>query len=486
MKDRKILLIAAVIAILMAFGIHRAQEFRFYNLESVNLFLYDRNHIWNVLTSHGGFAMLVSSFLTQFMRVPFIGAFIATMLYMLTGWMTGRIMTRFKGGEILAGLSFLPSVFLFLCLENDYYMFHGHVAFAMSVAAVLVCDSLPIKNPVLRCITDAIAAFLLYFLAGSAAIVFAVSIFVLEVLRSGIRGLWAVACPAVLFLSAFLSVRFSIASGWDTALTPFMYYSNPSTYFFPVYAWCLIPLLLVASRIASYFTFRPSHVLIASAAGVILSFFIAWNLYGKVHSRSNYRMLSEQYMAETGQWDEIIKTADRRQPTFLVSYLNLALAQKDMLMRNFMYFNPQPLSSLMYPAPNLKDGFSLQSAVYEAWGYHAAARQAAFDANLVTPGMCNPRQLQVLVRTNMALGAEDVARKYLGILEKTMFYRKWAESMKDGLGTGNNAILPHADEYVRYEGIKGDMRDILDADPSQRILAQFYELYQLLEKEEKI
>ena len=157
-----------------------------------------------------------------------------------------------------------------------------------------------------------------------------------------------------------------------------------------------------------------------------------------------------------------------------------------MLMRNFMYFNPQPLSSLMYPAPNLKDGFSLQSAVYEAWGYHAAARQAAFDANLVTPGMCNPRQLQVLVRTNMALGAEDVARKYLGILEKTMFYRKWAESMKDGLGTGHHAILPHADEYVRYEGIKGDMRDILDADPSQRILAQFYELYQLLEKEEKI
>lgn len=485
MKNRKIFLTSAAIAMLMAFGIHRSQEFRFYNLESVNLFLYDWKHIWSVLGSHGGFAMLVSSFLTQFMRIPFTGACIATMLYMLTGWMTGRIMTRFKGGEALAGLSLLPAAFLFLCLENDYYMFHGHVAFAISVAAVLICDSLPIRNLALRCIADAIAAFLLYFLVGSAAIVFAVSIFVLEMLRYGFRGVWAMTCPAVLLLSAFISVRFSIASGWDTALTPFMYYSNPSTYFFPAYAWAMLPLLIVASRIASYAKFRPSHILVASAAGVILSFFIAWNLYGKVHSRSNYRMLQEQYLAETGQWDEIINSADRRQPTFFVSYLNLALAQKDMLMRNFMYFNPQTLSSLMYPVPNLKDGFTLQSAVYEAWGYHAAARQAAFDANLVTPGMCNPRQLQVLVRTNMALGADDVARKYLSLLGKTLFYRKWAESKVDGLGEPS-AVLPHVDEYVRYDGMKGDMRDILDSDPSQRILAQFYELYQLLEKEEKI
>ena len=435
-------------------------------------------------------AMLVSSFLTQFMRIPFTGACIATMLYMLTGWMTGRIMTRFKGGEALAGLSLLPAAFLFLCLENDYYMFHGHVAFAISVAAVLVCDSLPIRNLAFRCIADAIVAFLLYFLVGSAAIVFAVSIFVLEMLRYGIRGIWAMTCPAVLLLSAFISVRFSIASGWDTALTPFMYYSNPSTYFFPAYAWTMLPLLIVASRIASYAKFRPSHILVASAAGVILSFFIAWNLYGKVHSRSNYRMLQEQYLAETGQWDEIINSADRRQPNYLISYLNLALAHKGMLVERLGSYNPQPVSKVMYPVLNLKTGMTLQSTVYLSWGYVSAARQAAFDANMLTPGMRNPYQLKILILTNMALDAPEVAEKYVGILEKTLFYRDWAKDMRRALDdpssepddiTRLRKALPSKGEYVRYDGLKGDMRDIMKTDHSDGILSQFYNAYMMLE-----
>ena len=52
----------------------------------------------------------------------------------------------------------------------------------------------------------------------------------------------------------------------------------------------------------------------------------------------------------------------------------------------------------------------------------------------------------------------------------------------EGLGV-MHASLPLTDEYARYEGIRGDMRDIHEACPSNRILAQFYELYQILDKE---
>lgn len=486
MKDRKKLLAAVVMTVLTAWGIHQVQEFRFCNLEGVNLFLYDTDHILAVLSGHGGLALLVSSFLTQFMRVPFLGAAIAAALYVLTGWMTGRILGKINGGSAMDGLAFLPVAFMFLCLENDYYMFHGHIALAMSVAALLAYASLPQDRPSLRYAAALAAAPLLYFLVGSAALVYAAGVLVLEILRNGLRGLRAVSCPAVMILTAAAFVRLSVASGWDTALTPFMYYSHPSTYFFPVYAWCSLPLLMVVAWAASRITLKPSHSMIVAGAGLALSFFVAWNLYGKVHSRSHYRLLSEQYMAEAGDWDGIIRTADRSQPTFFVSYLNLALARKDMLTKNFMHYRPQTLSSLMYPTPNLRAGFSMQSMVYGSWGYHAAARQAAFDANMVTPGMHNPRQLKVLVETNMALGDDEVALKYISILEKTLFYRKWAEARRDAIGGPSSAFLPHTDGYVRYDGIKGDMRDILEADPSQRILAQFYELYQILEKEEVI
>ena len=45
------------------------------------------------------------------------------------------------------------------------------------------------------------------------------------------------------------------------------------------------------------------------------------------------------------------------------------------------------------------------------------------------------------------------------------------------------ASLPDTDEYARYEGLVGDLRDIHLANPSDRIIGQFYELYQILDKE---
>ena len=147
----------------------------------------------------------------------------------------------------------------------------------------------------------------------------------------------------------------------------------------------------------------------------------------------------------------------------------------------------------MFPTQNLKTGLYLQSTVYQAWGYLGSARKAAFDGNVVTPGSRHPRQLQALVRLNLVLDAYDVSEKYINLLEKTLFYRKWASSMR-GYLENHEAIktdevmgqmyasIPLTDEYARYDGIVGDMRDILQANPSNRILSQFYELYKILEE----
>ena len=108
-------------------------------------------------------------------------------------------------------------------------------------------------------------------------------------------------------------------------------------------------------------------------------------------------------------------------------------------------------------------------------------------------GWRHPRQLQALVKINLVLGAHDVAEKYIQILEKTLFYREWAHDMRkflnapDAIAADDElgimlASQPLTDEYARYDGILGDMRDIYEACPSNRILAQFYELYQILEE----
>ena len=485
------MIIFAAVSVLMAVGVHLGQEFRFYNIESNDLLLYDWADIWAGLVKTGGVATFIASFLTQFMRIPFAGTIIVTGIYLLSAYLLYRILSRRTSSAAVSGIVFLPAAFLFLCMENDYYRFQGHVAFVLMLAALYAYVS--VSKEKIRYIAGVLIIPVLYQAAGSVAMVFAASAALWEISCNGLKGLKSLLYPAVLVLTAWIYVRCSLVSSWEHALTPFMYYDWPSTYFFPVYAWALVPVLILAAWIIGSVNLKPATANALAILGLAASLFLAADFYGKVHSRSYYRLIQEQYWAENEDWDQIINTADRKRPTFLVSYLNLALAQKGLLVQNFRYYNPQDLSSLMFPTPNLKTGLSLQSTVYMTWGYLGSARKAAFDGNVVTPGSRHPRQLQALVKINLVLGAHDVAEKYIQILEKTLFYRGWAHDMRRFLNDSEaiaadeelgmmHASLPLTDEYARYDGIMGDMRDIYEACPSNRILAQFYELYQILEE----
>ncbi len=487
MKERtRHIIFYAVAAVLLGVGIHLTQEFRFYNIAANELFIYDGAEIAGTLAETGGFAALTASFLSQFFCLSMAGTVILSGLYILIAWLAWKLLSKMNGRPVFRGAAFFPVVFLYLCLENDYYRFQGHIAFALVLTALYLYVSVPKEK--IRYAAGVVLIPLLYHLAGSVAVVFALCAFLWEVLRNGLKGLYALIYPVVFLLTALVYVRISMTAGWEHALTPFMYYDWPSTYFFPLYAWASVPVLMLAARFLSKEPSRLSAY--GPAIGLAAALALAGYFYNAVHSRSYYRLIQEQQLAAEGEWDEIIRTADRRQPDYLISYLNLALAHKGQLVEKLGYYNPQPVSKVMFPTPNLKTGLSLQSAVYLSWGYVAAARQAAFDANMVTPGMHNPAQLKVLVLTNMALGAPEVAEKYVNILDKTLFYRGWAQQMHLALNDPAcepdemrrlREALPQKGEYVRYDGLKGDMKDILEADPSNEILSQFYTAYQMLE-----
>ena len=111
------------VCVCMAAGVHLAQEFRFYNIESNDLFLYDWTDIWTRIQMTGGLSALLASFLTQFMRIHFVGTVIVTGLYMLVAYLVYKVLSRIHESAMTGGFAFLPVVFLFLCMENDYYRF---------------------------------------------------------------------------------------------------------------------------------------------------------------------------------------------------------------------------------------------------------------------------------------------------------------------------------------------------------------------------
>ena len=60
------ILVILIITLLMGLGIYLTQEYRFYNMESNNMFLYDGADILYKLQQTGGLALLMASFISQF------------------------------------------------------------------------------------------------------------------------------------------------------------------------------------------------------------------------------------------------------------------------------------------------------------------------------------------------------------------------------------------------------------------------------------
>ena len=87
------------------------------------------------------------------------------------------------------------------------------------------------------------------------------------------------------------------------------------------------------------------------------------------------------------------------------------------------------------------------------------SQRAVFEAMEDIPNYNKSgRALKRLVETNIICGHNDVARKYISILEKTTFYRKWAQSMRPLVDNPalikNNAFMEEAQEsYAKTEDV---------------------------------
>jgi hypothetical protein len=79
---------------------------------------------------------------------------------------------------------------------------------------------------------------------------------------------------------------------------------------------------------------------------------------------------------------------------------------------------------------SVSSAFIVSDMAYQLYWTNIAQR-VAFDAMEYIPNYNKSgRALKRLVETNIISGHYDVARKYITILEKTTFYRKWAHSMR--------------------------------------------------------
>ena len=165
-----------------------------------------------------------------------------------------------------------------------------------------------------------------------------------------------------------------------------------------------------------------------------------------IYNPKTIELLDYDLLVRGNRWEQVIQKAEKQQPDLpqSVCATNLALGMTNQMGRRageFFQNGPEGL----FP-PFSKDYFSTLTTaeVYFQLGLINTAQRYYFEAMEAAPNYKKScRCIRRLAETNLVNGQYDVARKYLHILEKTVFYKKWAQRTLSMIDDGEPSIMKH-------------------------------------------
>lgn len=395
--------------------------------EQLQLFLFDGDYFCERISEPGGLARYVAEFLVQFYNAAAIGALIIALLFMLVQQLTWRLM-RAKSHYLL---SFLPALMLWYAMGDENVMLTYVVALVMALSVALAwtrwCAGIALWK---KLIVALVAIPVLYWLIGPMVLLVAL-----------VMMPWLVAVPAVVYA---LTLMLLSAQWLPFPMTRVMlgvsYYRVPATL---PYMLMTIPVVTLLLTWFAKCLPQPRKWVRYAEALVFAILILVPQAYG--FDTRKYDLIEYDYLVRVGDWNAIIKKAEKQMPDLpmSVSATNLALAKTNQLGDRAFDFFQRGTEGLL---PRFERNFAtaqLTGEIYFNLGLVNTAQRFAFEAMEAIPNYNkSARVVKRLAETNLINGQYEVARKYLKILEKTVFYRPWAQRMMAMLGD-ENAINRH-------------------------------------------
>ena len=414
------------LAVLLFFGL--AYPHHLHYQEQFQLFLFDSTYVWEIVRVPGGVADLLGRFSTQFFLYAWVGALIIAVLLSAVQILTLLALRQAQGpwrrqalrqvlrqaqepsqGQALGpwyGLSFVPSFLLWLFLLDENALMGGVWAVLLTQLAVWSYALLP-KGWIGR-IVILVTIPILYWMVGPS---------------------------------------------W----TGSHYYRYPTVTPWLLYAaWLsalVIPLLVRVSR--KWISSSKNFVVTACSFGLVAV--IMGTLVWKNANFRAEKVMQYDFMARHQQWNRILETANREKPNnqIGVTVQNLALAMHGVLLDQLFNYNQNGIAGLL---PDVKEDATSPLPTAEAFyqlGMINVAQRTVFEAqeailDFQKSGRCYKR----LAQTNLINGQYEVARKYLSALQKTLFYRDWANETLSLLG--DEAAIAKHPEYGRLRKMAYD------------------------------
>ena len=472
-------------------------EYHFYYIEQSQLFLFSEAYIRNKLLLPGGFSMLVAEFLVQFFIRPYVGALVTAALLTGVGVCTAGIVKRIAAVSGLFILYVLPMLALLFMHFDFNYRVQGTVCYLMMMA--LLCGYMRIRNDLFRLVAGCVLVPVLFWLAGSIAVLFAGMVCLFEGLRKTPKWYISLIGVAEVLLLGVGTVYFSLMGEYRWVFGPDLYYHytlHPKEIIY--YSWICLPLVFLVAffiRNKNSLSGKKWRAGISCIAQLAMIAAVLWWGMPKYSDAKTLKLKKLDYFARTEQWDKTIEECKGKLTNFLyMCHLNMALANKGELsdkMFNFDQRGPQGLLVQWNKSENIS---CMLSDIYFTMGATASSQEMAFEGYVSAMEDGNPRMLKRLVQTNLIYGTYPVAEKYISILEKTYAYRDWAQSQRKYLyndevvesdpilGT-RRRMLPDRNSLAMIKGLAGDLALFLEKGPANSAALQYLGAMYLLAKD---
>ena len=472
-------------------------EYHFYYIEQSQLFLFSEAYIRNKLILPGGFSMLVAEFLVQFFIRPYVGALVTAVLLTGVGVCTAGIVKRIAPVSGLFILYVLPMLALLFMHFDFNYRVQGTVCYLMMMA--LLCGYMRIRNDLFRLVAGCVLVPVLFWLAGSIAVLFAGMVCLFEGLRKTPKWYISLIGVAEVLLLGVGTVYFSLMGEYRWVFGPDLYYHytlHPKEIIY--YSWICLPLVFLVAffiRNKNSLSGKKWRAGISCIAQLAMIAAVLWWGMPKYSDAKTLKLKKLDYFARTEQWDKTIEECKGKLTNFLyMCHLNMALANKGELsdkMFNFDQRGPQGLLVQWNKSENIS---CMLSDIYFTMGATASSQEMAFEGYVSAMEDGNPRMLKRLVQTNLIYGTYPVAEKYISILEKTYAYRDWAQSQRKYLyndevvesdpilGT-RRRMLPDRNSLAMIKGLAGDLALFLEKGPANSAALQYLGAMYLLAKD---
>ena len=472
-------------------------EYHFYYIEQSQLFLFSEAYIRNKLLLPGGFSMLVAEFLVQFFIRPYVGALVTAVLLTGVGVCTAGIVKRIAPVSGLFILYVLPMLALLFMHFDFNYRVQGTVCYLMMMA--LLCGYMRIRNDLFRLVAGCVLVPVLFWLAGSIAVLFAGMVCLFEGLRKTPKWYISLIGVAEVLLLGVGTVYFSLMGEYRWVFGPDLYYHytlHPKEIIY--YSWICLPMVFLVAffiRNKNSLSGKKWRAGISCIAQLAMIAAVLWWGMPKYSDAKTLKLKKLDYFARTEQWDKTIEECKGKLTNFLyMCHLNMALANKGELsdkMFNFDQRGPQGLLVQWNKSENIS---CMLSDIYFTMGATASSQEMAFEGYVSAMEDGNPRMLKRLVQTNLIYGTYPVAEKYISILEKTYAYRDWAQSQRKYLyndevvesdpilGT-RRRMLPDRNSLAMIKGLAGDLALFLEKGPANSAALQYLGAMYLLAKD---